>query len=237
MARNLYRIDDALLRAGLLALAVAILASAVVLAAAGGGGSAAGAALVRNLPWLLPVAACPGVLLAAGIAMRRRERQIGAIWSLLRRNAEISVPHLLANSDFRRPELARAIRFLNNRGLAHYVWVRETDVIQDARLRDLHLHVSKCDACGAAIELDVPVGAREIPRCPHCQAPVSADAIQERRDEVLDALRADARDASPSRSGVGPGGAEFSPLVFALLLLACWPAALAYAWLKWQGRI
>jgi len=241
MARNLYRIDDVLLRAAALgALALLLAAASVVvfgLASGPDGDAAVRTALARHAPWLALGALGPALLLAAGLSMRRRERRIGAIWSLLRQNAEIPVEGLLANSDFERRDLERAVHFLNNRGLGHYLWDRESDAIQDARLRSSRLHVDKCEGCGASILLDVPVGFREVPRGPHCQMPASVDALQDQRDQLLEALRAESRDAAGAgRPGVD-ACASFSPLVFLLLLVGFWPAALGYAWLKWQGRL
>jgi hypothetical protein len=176
-------------------------------------------------------------LLWAGFSFRRREKRIFAIWSLLKRNAEISAPGLLANSDFERPHLEHAVRFLNNRGLGHYVWDRETDTILDARLQSSLLHVEKCDACGASIALDVPVAFREVPRCPHCDDPVSVESLEERRDAAIEALREEHR-ARRDGSGSGSGArGSFSPVIFLLLLFAFWPAALVYAWFKWQGKL
>jgi len=240
--RDLYRIDDLLLRAGavgfLLVLAVSagvvVVALATAQIAESTGRIEPGlAALVHHAPVLTPAFLCPFALLAAGFAMRRREKRIAAVWRLLQHNAEISVAGLIANSDFRRRDLDRAVRFLNNRGLGHYLWDRETDTIQDARLRSSSLHVEKCDGCGAEIALDVPVGFREVPRCPHCCDLVDVDALERRRREALEALRAEHRPA-PRSAGTRPTPA-FSIAVFLVLLFVFWPAAVGYAWLKWQA--
>lgn len=227
MAPNLYRIDDLLLRVG----AVALLPALALFGAAVGGGAGG------NGPWLAGLSLCPVALLVAGFGLRRREKQIVAVWNLLQQNAEIAVPGLLANSDFEREDLERAVRFLNNRGLDHYVWDRESDTIQDARLRSLHLHVEKCDACGGSIQLEVPVAFREVPRCPYCDDPVSFEVLEERRREALESLRAEGR-PPPRKTGSLAGFPEgFNPVVFLVLLVVCWPAAIAYAWLKWQGSL
>lgn len=237
MAPNLYRIDDVLLRAGawcllvVLALAAGVAATGLATASTGDGSGAALAALARHAPLLALASLCPVALLGAGASVRRRERRIVAIWNLLKRNAEIHAPALLANSDFERRDLEQAVRFLNNRGLGHYVWDAKADTIQDAYLRSAVLHADKCDTCGAAVALDLPIASREIPRCPYCHDPISCDGLEERRREAIETLRAEHRPASGPRSVP-----TFSVPLFLLLIVAFWPAALVYAWGKWQGR-
>jgi hypothetical protein len=238
VSRNLYRIDDVLLRAGGVTLLLVVASAAIVvvvgLAQGGGDGRDPGlAALARHGPLLALACLCPIGLLCAGVALRQRERQIVAVWSLLRQYAEISVPGLLANADFTRPDLERAIRFLNNRGLAHYVWDRRADVIRDARLESSQLHLEKCDACGAAISLEVPLAFVDVPSCPYCHDPISFELLQERRREAIESLRAEHRPRAEERSKA----ASFSLPLFLLLLFLCWPAALGYAVLKWHGRL
>ncbi len=227
--QNLYRIDDLLLKAA----AVSVLLTFV-------GGSALLAALepddgVTLALVLAPLALAPIGLLALGLGMRRRERRVGAIWDLLRQEPALRVKPLLENSDFERADLEHAVRFLNNRGLDHYVWDRETDTIQDATLRTKHLHVEECDACGVKIALDVPLLYAKLPTCTHCGDPLSPEAIGERRREAIDALRAEHRFQDAS-ANVRHFSADFSPLVFFFLLCLFWPGALFYAWSKWEGH-
>ncbi len=242
MGPNLYRIDDVLLRAGGASLLLVLAAAAIVVVAGLTAeptidGRAPGwAAVARHGPLLALASLGPAALLGAGFTVRRREKRMFAIWTLLKRNAEIHVPGLLANSDFERRDLERAVRFLNNRGFGHYVWNRNTDTIQDAYLQSAYLQVDKCDACGAAVPLDVPISSREIPRCPFCHDPVSAEGLWERRREAIETLRAEGRPASGPRGYRPEAMPTFSVALFLLLLFAFWPAALVYAWCKWQGR-
>ena len=239
MRRNLYRIDDILLRAGGAALLLVLAAAALVIVTGLAVGSPDGrdpglAALARYGPQLGLAALCPVALLSAGVALRRRESRINAIWNLLKQSAELSVPELLGNSDFERADLERAVRFLNNRGLDHYFWDRDADAIQDGRLRSQHLHLEKCDECGASISLRVPIAFTEAPRCPFCHDPVSAESLEEQRREAIEALRAEHRRERSKHEPVASLGTAFSPVLFLVLLCTFWPAALVYAWLKWQ---
>ena len=185
---------------------------------------------------------CPIGLFIAGYSMRQREKRIVAIWDLLKRSGEIRVKPLLADSEFTTADFDRAVKLLNTRGLGHYVWDRRSNTIRDARLHDSIIHFEVCDACNAEISIEVSVATHEIPRCPYCFDPVSVLGMDERRQKVLQEVRSEgkpvrepvpenvplARPARKSESG-------FSVLVFLLLLVAFWPAGLAYAYFKWEG--
>lgn len=238
--QNLYRIDDVLLRCGIFAL-LAVIAGAAALVVVGlaqdggAGASDPGLAMLQRHAFALAVAIpAPIGLLAAGFRMRRREQKTLAFWRLLQQNAEIRVPELLASSDFSRADLERAVRLLNNQGLALYVWDRDADLIRDGRLESVYLHVEKCDVCRASISLRVPASLREIPCCPYCGDVISIESLLELKREALERLRAEHRPRERER-GHGVEAGSFSIVVFLLLLFTFWPAALVYGWYKWQA--
>jgi len=238
-SQNFYRIDDVLIWVG-------VVGGLLVLAVGGLGGLyLAGTAedqtlppnhaklqMLRMLPAYLALLACPVVALKVGFSIRGKERRISAIWSLLKRNAQISVPDLLNNSDFTIDDVERTVKLLNTRGLGHYVWDRREETVQDGRLRTTQIHVEKCEVCGGSVSLEVPIGFTEVPSCPYCGDPVSVDALEGRRQEALDALRAEhAPEKPPWRMFAVP----FSVPIFLLLLFSFWPLALGYAWWKHQS--
>ena len=233
--KNLYRVDDVLLRAGgiglLGVLAVGVCGVLIALAEAD-----------PHAPGVLPrwvgdyglayfgALLCPLVALRTGFVIRRREERSAAIWRLLQQNAELSVENLVGNSDFDLADVERTVKLLNNRGLGHYVWDRRAGKVQDGRLRTMQLHVDKCEACGGSVSLEVPIGFSEVPACPYCGDPVSVDALESRRHEALDELRVDERGSSWIRGSKVP----FSIPLFVVLMMAFWPAGLIYAWYKCQ---
>ena len=233
--KNLYRVDDVLLRAGgiglLLVLVVGLCGVLIALAEAD---PHARAVIPR---WIgdygvayFGALLCPFVALRIGFAIRGREERCVAIWRLLEQHAELSVADLVANSDFELADLDRTVKLLNNRGLGHYVWDRQAGTIQDGRLRTMQLHVDKCEACGGSVSLEVPIGFSEVPACPYCGDPVSVDALETRRHEALDALRRDDRDSSRARGSKVP----FSIPLFVVLMMTFWPAGLLYAWYRYH---
>ncbi len=240
MRHDLYRIDDVLLRCGAIAL-LGVVAGVAVLVVVGlgqgevAGGADPGLAMLRRHALALAVAVpAPVGLLAAGFRMRRREQKTLAFWRLLQQNAEIRVPELLSSSDFTRADLERAVRLLNNKGLALYVWDRDADLIRDGRLESVYLHVEKCDVCRASISLRVPASLREIPCCPYCGDAISIESLLELKREALERLRAEHRPRERERGHRVEAG-SFSIAVFLLLLFTFWPAALVYGWYKWQA--
>ena len=233
--RNLYRVDDVLLRAGGIGLLGVLAAGTcfVLVALPEADPDARGVMLgwvgdygVAYFVALL----CPLVALRIGFVIRRREQRSAAIWQLLRQNAELSVANLVGNSDFDTRDVERTVKLLNNRGLGHYVWDRRAGKVQDGRLHTMQMHVDKCEACGGSVSLEIPIGSSAVPACPYCGDPVSVDALEARRHEALDALRADEREASWSEGSRVP----ISIPLFVVLMMTFWPAGLLYAWYQWH---
>ena len=224
---NLYRMDDVLIRTGRIGLAIGLfVAITALVAVAGERGASGAAALAWDHGFAFALAMLPPfVALRVGKSIREREERTLAIWKVLRKHVQVSVDELVANSHFSAAELEDTVKLLNTRALGHYVYDRASGLIQDGRLRDVHLHVEKCDVCGGSISLQVPIGFTRVPACPYCGDPVCVDTLDQRRREVLDRLRGESRSKAP-----GLGGVPFSIPVFVVLLLFCWPAAIGYAW-------
>lgn len=223
---NLYRMDDLLIRTGRIGLGLVLFVGVVAAMVAfdeGGGNAVARLAWNHAFPFTMALAP-PVVCLWTGRRIRSRERRILSIWKALRNQAQIRVDEFVANSHYTRKELDDAVKLLNTRALAHYVHDRSNGVIQDARLRDVRLHVEKCDACAGEISLEVPIGFSRVPACPYCGDPVCIDSLDERRRAVLDRLR---REFAPEAERLG--GVPFSIPLFLVLLVFCWPAAVGYA--------
>lgn len=230
MEKNLYELDDLLLRLGRvgfgLLLFLAVCAAAVTLAEGGEAGARELAGRMA-LPFGLALAVSVALMHVGG-RIRKKEKRVLQIWKILRRDVEVSVDELVANSHFELAHLQEAVKLLNTKGLAHYVFDPKTRVVQDARLRTMQMHVEKCDVCGGSVSLEVPVGFRRVPSCPYCGDPVCIDSLDARRQEAIAELRAE---ATPPRSLEGPR-VPFSIPIFALLFLCFWPAGVAYAWYK-----
>ena len=236
--RNLYRIDDLLIRAGAIAL-LAVAAAGVALVVVGLAGRT-GVDDPRpvvsggRIALLVLAGACPIGLLAGGFAIRRREKRTLAFWRLMQQNVEIHVPDLVANSDHTRADIARSVRLLNNKALGFWVWDPKSDVIRDGRLEAAYLHVEKCDGCQARIGLRVHASLREVPSCPYCGDPVSVESLLALKRDAIDAMRAENPPPRSRERGLGPEPISIG--IFLLLLFTFWPAALVYGLYKWHAR-
>ncbi len=176
----------------------------------------------------------PIALIGFGWVVRRKEKRILSLWKHLRNNVETHVPALLANSDFTRDELKTTVRLLNNRGLAFYRWDRATDTIEDGRLASAYVHIDKCESCGASVGIRIRASLSELPLCPYCNGGLSATGINTLKQQALNDLR------GGNATGVSdvPAPAQRKPMsmgLFIVLVLFCWPAAVAYAIYKNQS--
>lgn len=240
---QIYRLDDVLLRTAVIALGVL---AVLVLALAPWEGGLPPASLL----WLSLAAFAPVAMFIAGFSVRQREKRVAAVWRLLQRSLELDVPALLRSSTFTRQELRTAVRVLNDRGLGHYVWDDETDVIRDGRLDVRMAHGATCDNCGAAIA--VTVGLADAPACPFCETPLPAATLNAMKFDRITRLSTPApgsaatpaaaaadsanwANLAPSRNdddhvaALPPPRRRMSVGLFVVLLIFCWPAALVYA--------
>jgi len=222
---NLLAIDDALLRAGGFLALLWLAGAAAWLAVA-----LPDPPLSQAFPILASVSAPLG-LLVAGFRLRRREQRAWALRRLIDEQLEIRAADLLGGSDFTGASLDRAIRDLNNAGEALLVWDRQTGWIQDGRLRRLSVQVDECSSCHAKVSVSLAIGAIEAARCPYCGDPLAADRLLEDKARVIDALK----DELCPRVTQREPAKRFSVPLFALLAVACWPLAIAYALWHWRA--
>ncbi|MEZ4217576.1 MAG: hypothetical protein R3E88_13920 [Myxococcota bacterium] len=226
---DVLRIDDVLLRAA--SVAALVVAAAFALAAA------LPAELLPARPalalGLAAAALAPVALGAAGLRLRRRDQRAVALLHLVERHVELDARDLLASSDFTAATLDRAVRDLNSSGVRHVVWDRGEGRVLDGRLRHSRIHVDACAACGAKIALEIALTDAVSARCPACDTPLDARAIDDERHALIADLAA--RPAAERARTADAAVRAFSPTVFALLLVACWPLAVAYAAWHWHA--
>jgi hypothetical protein len=189
-----------------------------------------GAPLVRPMALSLLFLSAPAGLAIAGWRLRRRERRAWAIHRLVDDHVEVPASELIRDSDFTAETLDRAIKDVNNSGLALLVWDRGADVVQDGRLRSRRVQIERCGACGAKVASTLPIGDVSSARCPYCHDPLGAEALIEEKARLIDEL-----DADPSEPGRGRRmGSGFSPVLFLFMTVLFWPAAVAYAIYHWH---
>lgn len=221
---SLFRADDFLLK-GALYLGVAVL---MVLSSA--------AAAAKTQDWvvtvglglgLLAFTIAPIAMAVVGYRLRRREKRAVALWKIVDRDVEISVRDLLRDSDWTRPHLDRAVRDLNNSGVAYVIWDRKAGLIQDGRLRRSTLVVDECTSCSGKMSVQVTIGSLAAVLCPYCHEPIDVARIAEEKARLIDELESDRRvSTSPGRDESESG--EFNVVLFIVLFTVFWPAGLWY---------
>jgi hypothetical protein len=224
---NLLKIDDLLLKAGWWLALAWLLGSTIGIAIA----LDAEEGLARTNAFILAFASAPIGLWIAGFKLRQREHRAWSLYRMVDDHVEIPASDLLRNSDLTAETLSRAIRDLNNAGVAFLVWDRKANLIQDGRLRSARIQVEDCGACGAKVSLNLRIGDIASARCPYCHDPLGAERLMEEKAQLVDELDTDpeimsARNSPPS---------NFSIPIFAILTLFFWPLAIGYAFWKWRA--
>jgi hypothetical protein len=225
---NLFRMDDFLLKGALwLGVLVAIIVLSVFSAASENVFSvSAGQGL-----GLFAFSVSPIAMGIVGYGVRRREKRAVSLWRLIERDVEISSRDLFRDSDWTAPLLERAVRDLNNAGVAYVVWDRQAGLVQNGRLRRSTLVVDECSACSNKMSLRVTIGSTSVLRCPYCHEPIDITRVAEEKARLIDELEADPPGALESHAAPHASGqekSEFSVVIFILLFSVFWPAALWY---------
>lgn len=212
---NLLRIDDVLIKIGLLFLFAFIY---VLVIDTNGIDQTR---LLLTLLFGLPAVA----FLVAGYRARRRERRALSIWKKLDLASDVAAADLLGATGYTRPQLEDALLLINRRGDAFYVWDRESDRIVDGRLRTATVIVENCPGCGSGINKSFPVSAGP-PVCPWCGKALAAERWNELKEQAF------ARIENSRQQPAGPAPAALTPFrlsTFILLIIFFWPAAVIYA--------
>ncbi len=230
---NIYRIDDILIKAGYVFLALFILVGGTTVSnmvkqvPADQTEALFTAAMMLFLPSM--------VFLLIGYSYRGKEEVAAAIMHKMEISTEASVADLMRSAGFSRRSVEQALHLINRRGLGYYILEGESDRIVDGRLRRTMVMVEQCERCGSAMSESFPASRSEPPFCPYCGTPVAIDRWNDMRNRALEDIR---KQNIPSIQ-TGPmaripaasaaGRKAFSLPMFILLLVFFWPAAIVYA--------
>jgi hypothetical protein len=148
---------------------------------------------------------------------------------------EADARDLTENMGISREELAEAIRVINTRGYAFFLWDRENDIISDGRLSRKSVYVDSCRYCGHDIGEYFPLKLSPLPACPYCGSVLDLEDIHNQRDRVFHQMD---REHETGNAFPLPREGEartFSLPIFVILVIFFWPAALFYIWLIYRG--
>ncbi len=162
-------------------------------------------------------------MLVTGFVVRAKENRVIAVWDILERATEVSVPDLIHSTGYERPFLQEALHLINTRTSAYYVWDTKADRIVDGRLRTHVMVVEHCPSCGVRIGKTLSLDLSEGPSCPYCNTHFSGEQLNEMKAEVVERIRVEDElpQAKPKK--------RFKIHYFLPLLLLGWPFAIGYA--------
>lgn len=222
MTTNLYKIDDVLLRAGVIIGALALLAISKTMAD--------GSLTLSTIVGLMLLVACPVTLLILGRNMRRREKLVVEIWRLVKAQGQVPVEQIYQMTSFGRRQIAAAVERINRKCNALLVWDEAQDVIRDDSVRRHTLTYSEdCSSCGGSVNVEVSSHETDY-SCPFCGGGLDSSGINPLLEKLQTRQGLDRQQQVSFAAPVdAPSGNKISIVIFMLLLMFFWPAAVFYA--------
>jgi hypothetical protein len=154
-----------------------------------------------------------------GFFLRSRKAATISIWNLIEQASEVTTQDLSRSTGYGADEIRRAVRLINVRGGAYFVWDQTGRRLFDGRLRVQFAAVAQCESCGAAVNEQVRLDLEAGPGCTYCGAPVIKAGLNELKMKALRELRGSPMRATNNLSGT----------LFILLAVLFWPLAIYLA--------
>ena len=167
------------------------------------------------------------ILLVIGMFYRRQENKIIMVWNALDRTGEAKVSDLAASLGLDRAFITGHLKDINAQQTSYYVWDQGSDRIVDGKLMTEFLVVVDCKNCGGKVDEKVSFDLLSPPKCKYCGSPVSSA-------EDMNKLK---KDILMTREVVAAGTSEFNVVIFIVLMIFFWPAAIGYYLVKKGGKM
>ncbi len=158
------------------------------------------------------------LLLIVGIYYRKKENKIHSIWDALERTKEGKLRDLEVSLGLSRSFILDNLKHINAQLGAYYVYISAKDLIVDGRLMEEHTLSVTCTGCGNAIKQKVSLANLDKPSCSYCGAPIPVAELSKLKKGVVNEFVWD--NTSQKK--------EFNVVIFVVLLVVFWPAALGY---------
>ena len=224
MNRNLYHVDGVLLGAGAFTAFWALLFSVGIAHEINDSGASFGLLVA-----LLLVVGCPLAMLITGWRVRRYEKTLVEMWQLIVRNNNVGIEHLCDVFSMDRKQVGNAVRRINRRGSAFLVADTEGDVVRNGQQLETMAHSQECAECGASVAVEVRAAGSHY-NCPYCGAGLNSEDINSLRRQMHDRESASSRNQQTFfEPAEVASGRRFNLVVFIILVIIFWPAAIGYA--------
>ncbi len=183
------------------------------------------AEIQREFPTVRAIMAVNGlVLLLIGYGYRSREKKIISVWHALEHTGEAAVSGLAVSLGLTREFILKHLKDINAQQHSAYTYDSRSDKIINTRLASEYLVFVDCSNCGRKINQKVSLDLSSPPQCEYCGTGVSAEHLNQLKQDALTSMRS----ATASTGVAASGGGEFNIVLFVVLLLLFWPAAVFY---------
>ena len=177
----------------------------------------------------------PFAFLTAGYRIRTKEKKYHTVWNILEKTLEVSIGDLADNTGLRKETIVKALREINRRGSAFFIFDRSSGLIFDGRLKSQTIAINTCPACKHTLGYTIPLVVSKLPTCKYCGTDLDASHVNRLKQEKIRLILA----LNPSSGLMGESvqlQGDFNWIVFVILLVVFWPLALGYAFMK-SGRL
>lgn len=164
-------------------------------------------------------------LLVIGYGYRSREKKIISLWHALEHAGEAGVQGLTVSLGLSREFILRHLKDINAQQQSAYTYDVRSDKIIHNRFMSEFLLMADCENCGHKINQKVSLDLSNPPRCHYCGTGISADHLNKLKHDVLMSMQQKPAVAAPTAM-VNAG--DFNIVLFVILLLFFWPAAVFY---------
>lgn len=177
----------------------------------------------RSFPLVRAVMIANGlVLLFIGYGYRAREKKIVAVWHALEHTGEANVEHLTVSLGLSREFILKHLKDINAQQQSAYTYDSRSDKIMNSRLQSEFLVFADCANCGHKINQKVSLDLSRPPRCQYCGSGVSAEHLNQLKQDALQSIRQSAATVPAAAAG------QINIVLLVVLLLIFWPAAVLY---------
>ena len=178
---------------------------------------------ILEMPVIRPLIAFSGLLLLLfGIAIRKKENKIIAIWDALERTTESKVIDLEVSLGIKRDFIFENLKHINAQLGAYYVYISAKDIIVDGKLLEEHVVSIKCSGCGTNVNKKISLSHLEDLNCTYCGAGIPVGDLADIRGDIL-------KENDIERlTKAAMANNKMSMPIFIALLLVFWPGAIVY---------
>ncbi|MCB1159947.1 MAG: hypothetical protein KDK45_20775 [Leptospiraceae bacterium] len=165
--------------------------------------------------------------LIVGLYIRKIEEKALSVYHILEKSFEAPIKDILYSTGLDEKGLSRVIQVLNSRGLTSLIWDSQAERIVDSRLKTQLIFVERCPSCGNYVNQKVSLDLNFGNICSYCNNPFPVHYLNELKLERIEKMKKE--DWKNKQTVSEKKQSEFSLIIFFLLSILFFPAAIVYA--------